>query len=583
MSVILELRNQGLTELPPLPDNLEVLDCRDNALTSLPALPPRLQVLKCSHNQITVLPDLPPKLTVLECDHNRIAELPVRLPSKLTRLICSRNQIETLPRRLPSALTVLEVSFNRLTGMSSLSHLAALKRLDCGNNPEMRRLPTPPSSILSGLEYLKCNDTGLKSLPRLPYGLLHLECQHNSIKELPEPFQMQTLNASSNPLTKLPKLPHTLRRLYLMNISTKLTPDSLRNLAIAVHRTSDLEGRVRSLEDVRMDQRVQAQLTAWMEEHQRGEAGRQARLAAELARFEGLIRRLPAARQAAVPKFVSDISKLTAPSTTPLRLADRTSRSPPKEYFDIYMASQVPVADIDFSDSEQLFFHSDSGSVPIIYPRTPLMTAFKDRSGIFVGCTRPSRGAVSVDQVNPQRVYFKLILLQSHLVPVRDMQRVLEHPEHPHWRIRSVTSSDADFPVEESYTASLGSVHLSGDRNVLMEGINIVSSDHCQEGTSGRVYRIEPIAAPVPSPPAHVPSPPVPPVPPVVEVAVAPKKRCPRGSHRNRRTGVCDPVAVPPAPPVDAVAAVAAVAVQQKRCPRGTRRNRRTRRCEPYP
>ena len=58
-------------------------------------------------------------------------------------------------------------------------------------------------------------------------------------------------------------------------------------------------------------------------------------------------------------------------------------------------------------------------------------------------------------------------------------------------------------------------------------------------------------------------------------------RRCPAGSRRNKRTGICDPY--PPVPIVPAPAVAAVPPPARRKCPNGTRRNKRTGTCEPYP
>ena len=48
----LNLSNQNLTELPELPDTLEILYCHNNKLTELPELPETLEYLECDHNNL---------------------------------------------------------------------------------------------------------------------------------------------------------------------------------------------------------------------------------------------------------------------------------------------------------------------------------------------------------------------------------------------------------------------------------------------------------------------------------------------------------------------------------------------------
>ena len=91
-----ELCHLGLTELPPLPDNIKSLWCNGNRLTRLPPLPSQLTQLRCDGNQLTSLPPLPPYLRLLRCDSNSIDVLPP-LPEPLRALWCHHNRLMTLP------------------------------------------------------------------------------------------------------------------------------------------------------------------------------------------------------------------------------------------------------------------------------------------------------------------------------------------------------------------------------------------------------------------------------------------------------------------------------------------------------
>jgi Leucine-rich repeat (LRR) protein len=81
-----------LTQLPDLPDTLEILGCSENQLTSLPDLPDTLKILYCDNNQLTSLPDLPDTLERLNCSHNKLIFLP-DLPDTLKYLGCYGNKL----------------------------------------------------------------------------------------------------------------------------------------------------------------------------------------------------------------------------------------------------------------------------------------------------------------------------------------------------------------------------------------------------------------------------------------------------------------------------------------------------------
>ena len=82
----------NLTELPELPDTLEVLYCQNNNLTELPKLPESIEILVCANNNLTSLPELPDTLLTLYCANNNLTSLP-ELPESLEILECEDNNL----------------------------------------------------------------------------------------------------------------------------------------------------------------------------------------------------------------------------------------------------------------------------------------------------------------------------------------------------------------------------------------------------------------------------------------------------------------------------------------------------------
>jgi Leucine-rich repeat (LRR) protein len=115
---ILDLNDQDLAELPPLPPNLKKLYCDGNQLTSLPPLPDTLQVLMCGNNRLTELPPLPAGLIELHCERNQLTLLPP-LPLTLIELNCDYNQITELPQ-IPARLTNLNARDNPIIKLINL-------------------------------------------------------------------------------------------------------------------------------------------------------------------------------------------------------------------------------------------------------------------------------------------------------------------------------------------------------------------------------------------------------------------------------------------------------------------------------
>lgn len=125
---VLDLGDQNLAELPPLPPTLKKLFCDGNQLTFLPPLPNTLEVLICGHNKLTELPQLPTKLKVLSCEHNKLTSLPP-LPLSLDELVCEYNQITELPK-IPVLLNILNARDNPIVKLTSLPEPRIFSRVE---------------------------------------------------------------------------------------------------------------------------------------------------------------------------------------------------------------------------------------------------------------------------------------------------------------------------------------------------------------------------------------------------------------------------------------------------------------------
>ena len=102
----IECVKSKLTELPELPDSLEILWCYKSKLTELPRLPDSLEELYCFDNQLTELPRLPNSLEILYCSYNQLTKLP-RLPDSLKDIGCFNNQLTELPT-LPDSIEEIQ-------------------------------------------------------------------------------------------------------------------------------------------------------------------------------------------------------------------------------------------------------------------------------------------------------------------------------------------------------------------------------------------------------------------------------------------------------------------------------------------
>ncbi|MFO1440803.1 MAG: hypothetical protein U1F81_20970 [Verrucomicrobiaceae bacterium] len=184
MEALFDLRNLGLTEIPPeigqLTD-LKQLNLTGNSLTHLPSEIGHLtalSTLNLTNNPITCLPPEIGQLTSLsrlELYGGKLTTLPPEIGqlSALTRLGLSGNQLTKLPLEigLLSALTTLDLSYNSLAELPpQIGQTTDLTTLNLCHN----RLKTLPQEI-GGLKRLKRLLMENNKLGSLPHSLLKLK------------------------------------------------------------------------------------------------------------------------------------------------------------------------------------------------------------------------------------------------------------------------------------------------------------------------------------------------------------------------------------------------------------------------
>jgi Leucine-rich repeat (LRR) protein len=107
----LDVRDNKLTELPPLHKGLMNLFCHINLLTELPPLPPSLVKLACSNNPIVRLPQLPDGLKNLE-----IVQTPVRvfenIPPNLEKIWLSPWHMQGYLEKFSNTQTIIFIRNN---------------------------------------------------------------------------------------------------------------------------------------------------------------------------------------------------------------------------------------------------------------------------------------------------------------------------------------------------------------------------------------------------------------------------------------------------------------------------------------
>ena len=212
----LNVRQNRLIALPPLPASLIKLDATANCLQRLPCLPDHLETLAVGGNALRAVRDVPKTLTFLDLSSNCFNRLP-ELPATLRYLNLSNNLPMDL-HGLPSTLAELEICHMRLLSVPALP--VGLTRLSVRDNDliELRELPP-------GLTHLNVSGNRLHALPALPATLSHLIARSNRIRQLPIlPDSLINLDVSHNALTSLPPSIETARRLSHIDLSLNQIP-----------------------------------------------------------------------------------------------------------------------------------------------------------------------------------------------------------------------------------------------------------------------------------------------------------------------------------------------------------------------
>ena len=136
-------------------------------------------------------------------------------------------------------------------------------------------------------------------------------------------------------------------------------------------------------------------------------------------------------------------------------------------------------------DDENIIFYIENQNQGLSYPRESLLKAYNDRSSIFVSCKNHSLNAVSIENVKPNILYFRINLTINVFVSINSIKDLLVS-NHKEWYIRR-------SEVEEEFIASIEVVYDRDEMNIFGEELNIVSRDHCQSGTAQKISVLSPV------------------------------------------------------------------------------------------
>jgi hypothetical protein len=206
-----------------------------------------IQTIWIKASQINKIELLPPNL--LELKIQNIDSIQVKsLPDNLERLTVNSVNVITLPT-LPKKLKSIIIEFTKAE-MESMVHLSELNDLTL-RYMSLTSLPSLPTK----LSYLNCSQNQITKLVKLPLSLKELDATNNSITFIDKiPDNMKVLNLFGNKLNSLPSLPLSCNELIVSgNKEIKLDklPSRLEKLRInycAIKQLPELPATLKELD-----------------------------------------------------------------------------------------------------------------------------------------------------------------------------------------------------------------------------------------------------------------------------------------------------------------------------------------------
>lgn len=427
----------NVEELPALPEGLRHLYCGDcPSLSRLPPLPKRIETLNCYNTNIRELPDLPSRLAVLVCFNTKLERLPP-LPVNLRILGCHTTKIQEIPP-LPKKLRKLYCYETQITNLPELPE--TLLFLSCAGCENLEQLPTLPPT----LEYLNCSETNIRVLPDLPDSLKELKCNRVDIIELPDtlPENLELLDIYRTYVSVLPELPDTLKK-----VDIRFTP---------IHTLPNLPTSLIELETNNTN------LTIVSEDTLQGHDN--------------------------IEDFYRNLREAESKSANRFSIANRSRQvTLPTNVFDPFMAMNVNTKEYLAENSENIVFLY--GNSAHGFPRSELLKGVEDVSRIIYECKGKKDGTVFVNDVIFNTPYYRLMAPGAFAIPLKEFEKVI-YSTNRVWRI-----NDTSKVLKHVATRKILSMQNNPARSLNLYRVSLVGADHCQEGSSLRVYSLTPIKA----------------------------------------------------------------------------------------
>jgi hypothetical protein len=162
------------------------------------------------------------------------------------------------------------------------------------------------------------------------------------------------------------------------------------------------------------------------------------------------------------------------------RDAKRTKVSEPVDVFDAIEYSDIPLTIKEIvDDKENIYFKIRNSFFRI--NREYLIDSIKKYDNIIYQCKKSMGGAPRINDINEDKPYFLLRTSAIYTVPLEYLKAALK-------------SNDWVYELKEDtnmkFTSSFASILSDYGTNYAGRNVNIVSADHCQDGSSRQAYSI---------------------------------------------------------------------------------------------
>ena len=246
----LNASNNFLKKMPEMPISITTISIEFNEISTLPDLTAltNLSSLNISYNQIETIPQIPESLEFFDFSNNYVATIAPANTPNLKRLIFASNRLKTCPPYNASEFlrfaashnfltTVdhfescnrilrLELEYNNLTEIpNSIMELTYIQSLYLSNN-KIKKISKKFSKI-KGIGIFQITSNPLKALPQLSSTLVYLYAGYCEISKLPNLSnykRLAILCMPGNKISKIPKLPESLKSIWLSRNSISAFP-----------------------------------------------------------------------------------------------------------------------------------------------------------------------------------------------------------------------------------------------------------------------------------------------------------------------------------------------------------------------